>query len=216
VVGFKKIRFYTNENVGSGELELPEQEMHTTSYWMTIPAEVMSSLPFGAADKRDGVVGLAYAMRNVAPLLLMCDSHDLGLSIDGIALEGAGRVGGSTKGALQQAAPSATPTIFIYDNYPGGIGFSEPLYGMHETLLARTRELIETCPCESGCPSCVGPEGATGPLAKAVASRLLSQTAGRAQAEPAGAERGFEGPASDGVRGAAGTTSPGEDIDVPF
>ncbi len=174
VVGFKKIRFYTNENVGSGELDLPEQQMHTTSYWMTVPAEIMSSLQFGAADRRDGVVGLAYAMRNVAPLLLMCDGHDLGLSIDGIALEGASRVGGSTKNAAQTAAPSAEPTIFIYDNYPGGIGFSEPLLSMHDALLAKTRELIDTCPCQSGCPSCVGPEGATGPLAKAVASRLLA------------------------------------------
>ena len=65
------------------------------------------------------------------------------------------------------------PTIFLYDNYPGGIGLSEPLFTMHQELLARTRELIDGCPCQSGCPSCVGPEGATGPLAKAVASRVL-------------------------------------------
>ena len=172
VVGFKKIKFYTNENVGSGELDLPEQQMHTTSYWLTIPAETMAELAFGQADRRDGVMGMAFAMRNVAPLLLMCDSHDLGLSIDGIAMEGASRVGGSSRGAAQTEI-SASPTIFIYDNYPGGIGFSEPLYGMHEELIERTRELIDGCPCSSGCPSCVGPEGATGPLAKAVASRLL-------------------------------------------
>jgi DEAD/DEAH box helicase domain-containing protein len=133
VVGFKKIKFYTNENVGSGELDLPEQQMHTTSYWLTIPAEIMAGLPYSAADRRDGVVGLAYAMRNVAPLLLMCDVHDLGLSIDGVALEGASRVGGSTKGAADPGG-SAAPTIFLYDNYPGGIGFSEPLFGMHDPL----------------------------------------------------------------------------------
>jgi DEAD/DEAH box helicase domain-containing protein len=172
VVGFKKIKFYTNENVGSGELDLPEQEMHTTSYWMTIPRRVMASLPHGGADRRDGVVGLAYAMRNVAPLLLMCDGHDLGLSIDGTSVEGGSRVGGLAKGAAEQRL-AEEPTIFIYDNYPGGIGFSEPLYSMHEQLLARTRELIDGCPCHAGCPSCVGPEGATGPLTKAVASHLL-------------------------------------------
>ena len=172
VVGFKKIKFYTNENVGSGELDLPEQEMHTTSYWLTIPAETMASLPFGLADRRDGVIGLAFAMRNVAPLLLMCDPHDLGLSVDGVPMEGAQRLGGSVRGATQ-AELSAAPTIFIYDNYPGGIGFSEPLYGMHEDLIQKTRELIDGCGCKSGCPSCVGPEGATGPQAKAVASRLL-------------------------------------------
>ena len=172
VVGFKKIRFHTNENVGSGELDLPEQEMHTTSYWLTIAADTMVSLPFGLADRRDGVIGLAYAMRNVAPLLLMCDSHDLGLSVDGIAMEGSRRMGGSAKGA-SPAELSAAPTIFIYDNYPGGIGLSEPLFGMHDDLIQKTRELIEGCGCSSGCPSCVGPEGATGPQAKAVASRLL-------------------------------------------
>ncbi len=173
VVGFKKIKFYTNENVGSGELELPEQQMHTTSYWLRLSPELMATIPFSSADRRDGVVGLAYAMRNVAPLLLMCDSHDLGLSVDGLPVEGASRMGGTSRGAQAQLA--AEPTIFLYDNYPGGIGFSEPLFGLHEVLIARTRELIDECACESGCPSCVGPEGATGPLAKAVASRLLAQ-----------------------------------------
>ncbi len=82
VVGFKKIKFYTNENVGSGELDLPEQQMHTTSYWLTIPAATMGMLPFAVDERRDGVVGLAYAIRQVAQLLLMCDSHDIGISID--------------------------------------------------------------------------------------------------------------------------------------
>ena len=162
VVGFKKIKFYTNENIGSGELDLPEQQMHTSSYWVTVSAEMMESLPYGGADKRDGVLGLAFAMRNVAPLLLMCDSHDLGLSVDGVGTEEA------------KTLSTVSPTIFIYDNYPGGIGFSEPLFQMHQDLLARTHELIDGCPCQSGCPSCVGPEGATGPLAKTVASHLLA------------------------------------------
>jgi DEAD/DEAH box helicase domain-containing protein len=162
VVGFKKIKFYTNENIGSGELDLPEQQMHTSSYWVTIGAEVMEGLPYGGADKRDGVLGLAFAMRNVAPLLLMCDSHDLGLSVDGVGTEEA------------KTLSTVAPTIFIYDNYPGGIGFSEPLFQMHQDLLARTHDLIDGCPCQSGCPSCVGPEGATGPLAKTVASHLLA------------------------------------------
>jgi DEAD/DEAH box helicase domain-containing protein len=170
VVGFKKIKFYTNENVGSGELNLPEQQMHTSSYWLTIPATVMQALPFGGDDRRDGVVGLAFAMRNVAQLLLMCDRHDIGLSVDGGTLERAPRTGGA--GGVT-AALAAEPNIFIYDNYPGGIGFSRPLFDMHGLLLERTRELIAGCPCESGCPSCVGPEGNTGPHAKEVASLIL-------------------------------------------
>jgi DEAD/DEAH box helicase domain-containing protein len=170
VVGFKKIKFYTNENVGSGELSLPEQQMHTSSYWLTIPSSIMSALPFSTDDRRDGVIGLAFAMRNVAQLLLMCDRHDIGLSVDGGTLERSPRTGGT--GGVP-ATLASEPNVFIYDNYPGGIGFSRPLYDMHLLLLERTRELIGGCPCESGCPSCVGPEGNTGPHAKAVASRIL-------------------------------------------
>jgi DEAD/DEAH box helicase domain-containing protein len=170
VVGFKKIKFYTNENVGSGDLDLPEQQMHTTSYWLTIPAAVMQRLPYGGDDRRDGVVGLAFAMRHVAQLLLMCDGHDVGLSVDGGSLDRSTRTGGI--GGVPEAL-AVDPNIFIYDNYPGGIGFSRPLYDMHDALLARTCELIATCPCQSGCPSCVGPEGNTGPHAKAVASHIL-------------------------------------------
>jgi len=172
VVGFKKIKFYTNENVGSGELDLPEQQMHTSSYWLTVPAPVLASLPFAASDRRDGVVGLAFAMKNIAQLLLMCDGHDIGLSVDGGSLDRSTRTGGL--GSVPEAL-AAEPNVFIYDNYPGGIGFSRPLYEMHDLLLERTRELIDGCPCESGCPSCVGPEGNTGPHAKRVASRILAR-----------------------------------------
>ena len=170
VVGFKKIKFYTNENIGSGELDLPEQQMHTTSYWLTIPAGTMQAMPFGGDDRRDGVIGLAFAMKNVAQLLLMCDGHDIGLSVDGGSLDRSPRTGGA---ANVPEALAAEPNIFIYDNYPGGIGFSRPLYEMHDLLLERTQALINSCECPSGCPSCVGPEGNTGPYAKRVASLIL-------------------------------------------
>jgi DEAD/DEAH box helicase domain-containing protein len=162
VVGFKKIKFYTNENVGSGELDLPEHEMHTTAYWLTVPREVMAALPYASDDRRDGVTGLSFAMRQVAQLLLMCDRHDIGISI-----------GGGEPGDVEEPTVSDEPRIFIYDNYPGGIGFSEPLCAMHDDLLARTRELIAGCECEHGCPGCVGPIGDTGPLAKIAALRIL-------------------------------------------
>ena len=161
VVGFKKIKFYTNENVGSGELDLPEQQMHTTAYWLTIPASVMGALPYAADDRRDGVVGLAFALKQVAQLLLMCDGHDIGISIDS----------GETDGA--RSAASSPQKIFVYDNYPGGIGFSAPLYELHRELLTGTQKLIAECPCENGCPGCVGPVGNTGPLAKVTALRIL-------------------------------------------
>jgi DEAD/DEAH box helicase domain-containing protein len=169
VVGFKKIKFYTNENVGSGELDLPEQEMHTTAYWLQLSRGFVDSLPFAGDDRRDGIVGLGFALRQVAQLLLMCDRHDIGLAIHGEEARQAPRRASTSP----PTAEEEEPTIFVYDNYPGGIGFSEPLFGLHHRLLADTRALIERCPCESGCPACVGPVGQTGPRAKAVALALL-------------------------------------------
>jgi DEAD/DEAH box helicase domain-containing protein len=158
VVGFKKIKFYTNENVGSGDLDLPEQQMHTTAYWLTIPASVMQLLPYASDDRRDGIVGLSFALKQVAQLLLMCDGHDIGISIDS----------GDGEPSAERSAK-----IFVYDNYPGGIGFSRPLFEMHGELIAATRKLIAECDCENGCPGCVGPVGYTGPLAKSAALRIL-------------------------------------------
>jgi DEAD/DEAH box helicase domain-containing protein len=184
VVGFKKIKFYTNENVGSGELDLPEQQMHTTAYWLTLPRSVMGVLPFAADDRRDGVVGLSFAMRQVAQLLLMCDRQDIGISIG--SGEHAEDPSTSLRAGLDQtpgrrfeagygvpATLPEEPRIFVYDNYPGGIGFSEPLFRVHDELLTRTRDLIASCECEHGCPTCVGPIGNTGPMAKTVALRIL-------------------------------------------
>ncbi len=172
VVGFKKIKFYTNENVGSGELDLPEQQMHTTAYWLTIPRLLMTALPFARDDRRDGVIGLSFAMGQVAQLLLMCDRHDIGISI-GSGSGGAAPASSGRGGAEAIDVDYDEPRVFVYDQYPGGIGFSEPLFGMHATLVDQTRELIATCPCESGCPSCVGPLGQVGPLAKRVAVAIL-------------------------------------------
>ena len=90
----------------------------------------------------------------------MCDRHDVGISID-------------SDEEAPGAPADAARRIFVYDNYPGGIGFSEPLYRMHDELVAATRRLIAECGCESGCPGCVGPVGNTGPLAKAAALRIL-------------------------------------------
>ena len=161
VVGFKKIKFYTNENVGSGELDLPEQQMHTTAYWLTVPSSVMALLPYAADDRRDGVVGLAFALKQVAQLLLMCDGHDIGISID------------TGDADIAPVAAGCPQKIFAYDNYPGGIGFSAPLFQIHDELVRSTRHLIADCQCESGCPGCVGPIGNTGPLAKAAALKIL-------------------------------------------
>ena len=180
VVGFKKIRFYTNENVGSGDLDLPEQQMHTTSYWLTVPRAVLLDVPYAPDDRRDGVSGLAHAMLSIAQLLLMCDRRDLGVSID--TGTGEATVGGRPAAPSAAKASAGGPAtgdadahVYLYDNYPGGIGFSAPLFRMHAALLSQTQQLISSCPCEIGCPSCVGPVGDIGPRAKRVALDLLAR-----------------------------------------
>jgi DEAD/DEAH box helicase domain-containing protein len=179
VVGFKKIKFYTLENVGSGKLELPENEMHTTAYWVTFDRQLLDSLPFTISERQDGLFGLLYALESVASLLLMCDRVDLGSTI------GEGMPGpAASPGEYSADAPSGEgaffqPTIYLYDAYPGGIGLSEPLFHMHDLLVSRTRELIAGCACEKGCPSCVGPAGETGERAKTAALAILERLSAR-------------------------------------
>jgi DEAD/DEAH box helicase domain-containing protein len=183
VVGFKKIKFYTLENVGSGELDMPEIEMHTTSYWLTIPREVMASVPGTSEERRDGVVGLANTLKTVAMLFLMCDRGDIGVAL-GDNSQGTASVERGFKrltagaGAAASAEPAGAayePNVFIYDNYPGGIGFSQPLYELHPKLLSEARRLIESCPCHEGCPSCVGPVGEVGLRGKEMALAIFER-----------------------------------------
>ena len=178
VVGFKKIKFYTLENVGAGKLELPENEMHTTACWISLSRELLASLPYSTSEKQDGMFGLLHALESVACLLLMCDQRDLGSTIgEGAPLEGgeADRSSDSLPGGHDAPVEFFRPTLYLYDNYPGGIGLSEPLYHIHEELVRRTRELIAGCVCENGCPSCVGPAGETGTKAKEAALAILDR-----------------------------------------
>jgi DEAD/DEAH box helicase domain-containing protein len=180
VVGFKKIKFHTGENVGAGELTMPENEMHTTAWWLTVPRELMSALPFSLEERRDGIVALSYTLGQLAALFLMCDRHDLGVAIGdngqgearierGLLRLGAGRAG------RDEPPPGEDyePNVFVYDNYPGGIGLSEPLYRLHDRLLAQSKALIAACACAEGCPSCVGPAGEVGSRGKQVALAIL-------------------------------------------
>ncbi|MGB9610014.1 MAG: DEAD/DEAH box helicase [Bryobacteraceae bacterium] len=163
IVGFKKIRFYTNENVGAGTLSLPEQEMHTTSFWLHFPAAFWQ--PFAhllPAERLNGLTGLGHAFRTVASLLLMCDPRDLGVAI------------------TEEIAPPVAcfePNLHLYDSYPGGIGQSGPLFEMAPQLVAGARDLIARCACEHGCPACTGPAGETGARAKQAALEILAALA---------------------------------------
>ncbi len=177
VVGFKKIKFFTLENVGAGNLELPENEMHTTAYWIKLGRELLSALPFSISERQDGMYGLLYALESIAALLLMCDRLDLGSTIgEGREMEGMGekRPESSAIDAGRDVRELFEPTLYLYDAYPGGMGMSEPLFKIHDQLVRKTRELIAACGCENGCPSCVGPVGETGAHAKEAALAILN------------------------------------------
>jgi len=153
---FKKIRFHTHENIGSGPIHLPEQTLHTTGYWITVDQGLWRSL--GRETLEAGLQGVAHALRHVASLHLMCDPRDLG-SV-----------------AEVRSVTTQLPTVTVYEVYPGGVGFSSRMYELHRQLLDDAAALVRDCPCLAGCPSCVGPlhlvEGA-----KSACLRLLSATA---------------------------------------
>jgi len=128
------------ENVGSGDLNLPVQEMHTTAYWVTITRAQFEALPFTSIDRLNGLHGLAYVLAQLSAVYLMCDRRDLGSAVE-FGLED----------------PTFNPTLYIFDNYPGGIGLSRPLYEIRAEVLAAVARLIRSCGCDDGCPSCVGP-----------------------------------------------------------
>jgi DEAD/DEAH box helicase domain-containing protein len=180
VVGFKKIKFFTNENVGAGTLELPENEMHTTSYWITLQRPLLESLPYSTSERQSGMFGLLHALETIATLLLMCDGRDLGTAIGerppapGVESQEATLVS-IEEATRANAKEFFEPNLYLFDAYPGGIGFSEPLFRAHDLLVQKTRELIRACPCEAGCPSCVGPAGDLAPRAKEAALGILDR-----------------------------------------
>jgi DEAD/DEAH box helicase domain-containing protein len=130
---FKKIKFESHENIGSGPIHLPEEELHTSATWLTIENQDLSDIKLEA-----GLLGIAHVLHHVATLFVMCDSNDLHVV------------------PQVKAVHSQKPTIFIYDRYPGGVGLSEKVYESWDIVLEQARTVIESCPCINGCPSCTG------------------------------------------------------------
>ncbi|MEF2245858.1 MULTISPECIES: DEAD/DEAH box helicase [unclassified Paenibacillus] len=152
---FKKIKLRTHENIGSGPIHLPEEELHTCGYWFSFQDELAQQL--SKNDMQSALLGVANVLVHIAPLYLMCDPFDI-------------RVVPQVK-----AIHTEKPTVYFYDRYPGGIGLSERLYEVHTQLLAQAETLIESCGCQSGCPACVGPIEEVGLLGKQLAKQLLSE-----------------------------------------
>lgn len=174
VVGFKKIKFGTLENVGSGEVELPQQEMQTTGVWLGVDPSLLETVSQSREECVDGLRGLTYLIHNLAPIFLLCDVRDLGswLGDQTPAESGAVATTQSTRTRLL-SSERFNPTIYLYDNHPGGIGLAERLFKVLVPLLGRGLETLDQCRCRWGCPSCVGPVNEVGRRAKAVAMAIL-------------------------------------------
>lgn len=167
VAGYKKIRYYTHENVGYGNVNLPDQEMHTTAVWWTLePARLAAAFP-SRWQALDGFLGAAYAMHHVAALLTMAEPRDLGRAVGDAGSTWFATVGPDGRGApkafdggdvdLDRMAREFRPTVFLYDNYPGGIGLSTPLFDLRREVVTRAHALVGACECAHGCPACIGP-----------------------------------------------------------
>jgi len=177
VTGYKKIKFFTHENAGYGDVHLPEMQMHTTSFWLTLPEAVLATLPYPRATVIDGLRGLGGALETVSTLAMMCDPRDLGQTLGDGGLPGAdGALAAPGRDFHAGRTGGFDPTVFLFDAHPGGVGLAERLFERAPELLDQARLLIETCPCKSGgCPACVGPaeEGSR----KRVALQILNALA---------------------------------------
>jgi DEAD/DEAH box helicase domain-containing protein len=150
---YKKLKLDTHENLGWGRIHLPELELHTTAWWLSVD---MAAVAAWRRDDLDvALVGAGRALQTVACVLLMGDPHDLGV-------------------VAQVRSPHAEqPVIYLWESVPGGVGLAPRLYDRTDELLEGAIGLVEGCRCASGCPACVGPHGETGGNGRALALRLL-------------------------------------------
>jgi DEAD/DEAH box helicase domain-containing protein len=165
VAGYKKIRYYTHENIGFGHINLPDQEMHTSALWWQLDPLVLERRFDTRWQALDGFLGAAHALHHVAALLSMCELRDLGRAVGNsdstwfatVSSTGRGRVQAFDGEEKDISTVQFRPTVFLYDNYPGGIGLSAPLYDMRARIVTRAHELVRQCNCSHGCPACIGP-----------------------------------------------------------
>lgn len=135
--------------------------MHTTAFWLHFPESFLARFAdLSPTERQGGLVGLSALLRTVGSLLVMCDPRDLGVSITE-------DIAGSIR--------TFEPNLYLYDNYPGGIGQSAALFRLTRPLLEGASKLLASCACESGCPSCVGPIGEVGERGKEAAARFLRE-----------------------------------------
>jgi DEAD/DEAH box helicase domain-containing protein len=149
VTGYKKIKFFTHENAGYGDVHLPDLEMHTTGFWWTL--DVLDDVRWSKALLIDALRGAGTALETASSIALMCEPQDIGRTLG--SDDGAADTRESGEGL---EAERYRPTLYLYDALPGGVGLARRIYERAEELMARAARLISGCACASGCPACVG------------------------------------------------------------
>ncbi len=133
---FKKIKFGSRDSLGFGALDLPPQTLLTSGMWLIPLEDVYIHVKKARRVPREGLLGISNVIKEVIPIFAMCDIMDIGAAVDSSAAN--------------------APAIFVYDRFPGGLGFAHKAYEMIEDVMTACLDLIDRCPCENGCPSCVG------------------------------------------------------------
>ncbi|SIT02786.1 DEAD/DEAH box helicase [Alicyclobacillus vulcanalis] len=159
---FKKIKLETHENVGWGKIYLPEAELHTVGYWITFDR---SGFPASDDAWEAALKGLGHVLKHAVALHAMCAASDVHVAVE------------------VRDPQYARPSVYVYDAYPGGVGIAERVYRDRDQIFATAFDMVQGCPCEVGCPSCVGPavEGENlKPWVAELLSSLCAAGAGRA------------------------------------
>ena len=166
---YKKLRFHSHENVGFGEINLPPEEMQTRAFMVLFPPESRAGsycANFDPATAAALLVGAARLLKELSPAFILCDPRDIGV---------AERIRDPHFGM---------PAIYLYDRYPGGTGLAEALSTRIDEIILAALERLEGCPCEGGCPSCIGAyEGPSGAFKSRTASLLTACIGPRSPAE---------------------------------
>lgn len=162
--GYKKIKFYTRENVGAGEIDLPPEEFETEACALVLQKEFVQRLGLDRGGEASCLQGVGELLQGLVPLFVRVDPGDVKVLAE----------------ALQPHFQA--PALILYDRIPNGVGLAERLFVVHREILGAALRLVEKCACRSGCPSCVGPQASLGLRSKGVATAILRGMLGEAYA----------------------------------
>lgn len=154
---FKKIKFYTRENVGAGEIHLPAEVVDTTCCWWTLD-QVLAAETGLFGPGATAMLALRNLLKNVLPLFVRCDPRDIHVWSE-----------------IRAPAWGDRPTLYVFEHMPAGVGLAERAFGAEREILESMASVLDECPCDAGCPGCVGVEIEVGPRGKRTAAAVLAR-----------------------------------------